>query len=250
MGYQLGIPQALAKFGCTVEVVSGWQTRGSSSFNPGGVVGHHTAGPATGIRPCLNLVTYGHSTLSGPLCNVYQDRNGVAIVVAAGRANHAGEGGFRGNVGNSSMYGIEAESKGTEPGAWTAAQLASYPRIVAGLLWLAQRDESWYCRHATWAPTRKIDTVTLSDTWMRDRVAPLLRPAPAPTPTPVQEDDMPAVLTRGSNNQQYLTDLLTTKRHVQSGTAFTAMKADGIRELVGPEYDSVLAGLTDGPPIT
>lgn len=187
-GFKLDLPSALRAFGLVVEVVPGWEKRGSSSFNPGGVVGHHTAGAATGIRPSLRICIHGRSDLPGPLCQVFLDRNGVAVVVAAGRANHAGRGGFRGLVGNSAVYGIEAESKGTEPNAWTPQQLEAYPKVTAALLSTVNRDESWYCRHATWAGPRKPDTVSLTDQWMRDRSGLLLRP-PAPTPEN-QEIDM------------------------------------------------------------
>lgn len=70
-------------------------------------------------------------------------------------------------------------------------------------------------------------------------------------PVTVQEDDMaaPAVIARGTGNRQYLTDLLTTKRWIRSLPTVEALKADGIRELPGAEYDGVLAPLADGPDI-
>jgi N-acetyl-anhydromuramyl-L-alanine amidase AmpD len=39
--------------------------------------------------------------------------NDKAYVIAAGRANHAGEGGWKGLSGNSSVYGLEIEHTGT-----------------------------------------------------------------------------------------------------------------------------------------
>jgi hypothetical protein len=180
MTYMLGLPGALARFGLQVEVVPGWETRGSAAFNPAGSVGHHTAGSRLGERPTLKTVTDGRPGLSGPLCNTYTTRHGIAVVVAAGRANHAGIGGFRGITGNSSVLGHEAESPGVEPDAWAPEHLAAYPRVHAAHLWLTGRDASWYCSHRTWAlappsyPGRKIDPVDILDAALQAQIAALL----------------------------------------------------------------------------
>ena len=174
MPRQTKLPAALKKFGLKVKLVDGWEERGSSAFNPHGAVGHHTAGPKTGDHPSLHVVTFGRPDLNGPLCNTFLPR-GLTVdqqavhVVAAGRANHAGLGGFRGLVGNSSVFGTEAEDDGVD-GVWTDWQLWAYPRVMAAQLWLAGRDESWYCAHRTWAPTRKIDPTGISDAWMRSEI--------------------------------------------------------------------------------
>jgi N-acetylmuramoyl-L-alanine amidase-like protein len=173
---------ASKRFGLKVEVVPGAETRSAGSFNPFGLVGHHTAGPKTGIRPSLSVCVNGRSDLSGPLCNDFLDRNGVDVIVACGRANHAGAGSFRGILGNSGVWGIEAEDDGD--GSWTPAQIEAYPRLVAARLWLIGRDASWYCAHRTWAPTRKIDPTGISDAWMRSQVAPLLAAGSAGAITP------------------------------------------------------------------
>jgi hypothetical protein len=175
MPYQLGLPAALAKFGLVVETVPGWETRGNVSFNPKGSVNHHTAGPASGVRPSLHVVTYGRSDLVGPLCNVFLDRNGVAVVVAAGRANHAGKGGYKGLAGNSAVFGTEAESTGLGPNPWTPAQLEAYPKVVAAYHYLmGQKNASTNCNHKTWAPYRKVDCASLTDTWFVEKANELL----------------------------------------------------------------------------
>ena len=110
MPYMLGVPAAIAGQSVPVEVVPGWETRGNASFNPAAVVCHWTAGPITGDRPSLKICVEGRPGLPGPLSQVFLTRGGVAVVVAAGRANHAGVGGWRGVVGNSAAFGIEAES--------------------------------------------------------------------------------------------------------------------------------------------
>lgn len=178
------IPSDLAKFGLTVELVPGWETRSAGSFNPGGVVCHWTAGPkASKSRPSLSVVVNGRAGLSGPLCNVYLARDGVCVVVAAGRANHAGEGGYKGMLGNSAVYGIEAECAGD--GDWTPAQRKVYPILVAALLSGIERDASWACGHNEWAPTRKIDIRDWPMSAMRTQVASSLS-----NTDPSQEDDM------------------------------------------------------------
>lgn len=150
------IPSDLARFGLKVELVPGWETRGSSSFAPAAVVAHWTAGPrGTTKRPSLNICTFGRTGLPGPLANIYLARDGTCVVIAAGRANHAGTGGWRGLVGNSAAYGIEAESAGD--GDWTPAMLDAYPRLIAALLHGLGRDAKWLCGHHEWAPNRKID---------------------------------------------------------------------------------------------
>jgi hypothetical protein len=155
VGFQTWIANNCRGFGLTVEEYAGWTTRGSSSFDPHGALAHWTAGPAgaTG-RPSLSTVVYGRSDLPGPLANVYLDRAGICVVVAAGRANHAGEGGYRGLSGNGSVLGVEAECAG--PGDRTAAQKTVYPVLLAALVAGCGADAGWAARHCDWT-TRKID---------------------------------------------------------------------------------------------
>lgn len=145
--------------GLKVEYVPGWSTRGSSSFAPKGVVDHWTAGPkASATRPPLRVVTNGRPGLPGPLCNVYLDRRGVAVIVAAGRANHGGYGYWKGLTGNTQSFGIEAEAAGV--GDFTGEQRISYPLLNAALLdAINETDASYVCGHSEYALPRgrKID---------------------------------------------------------------------------------------------
>ena len=170
MGPQLGIPAALRRYGLTVETVAGWETRGSATFNPRGVVCHWTAGPKAGDRPSLRICINGRKGLPGPLCNVFLTRAGVAVVVAAGRANHAGAGGWNGLTGNSSVFGIEAEASGNE---WTEAQRSAYPRVVAALVDLAGGNVANVCGHYEWATPagRKVDIAGYTMQLMRAQVS-------------------------------------------------------------------------------
>lgn len=156
MGRALWLPDKLRTFGLVVHEVDGWQTRGSSVFYPRGVVCHHTASHAGSDHPALGICTNGRSDLAGPLCNVLLARNGDCYVVASGRANHAGTGGWRGLTGNTSVLGIEAENNGVgEP--WPAAQIDAYLRLCAAMCEGGGFNASMVCYHREWAPSRKID---------------------------------------------------------------------------------------------
>jgi hypothetical protein len=170
-----GIAQRLRDAGLRVTEVAGWQTRGSDSFNPRGCVNHHTAGGANGATPSLNGIINGFSgSAPGPLANAMQSRepdgNDIFYVVAAGKANHAGEGGWHGLSGNSSVYGLEIEHTGTVPLPEARQRLAArfHAAVLAG-----KGDASMVCQHFEWAPTRKIDAATSVDpdvfrSWVAD----------------------------------------------------------------------------------
>lgn len=142
--------------GLTVTEHPGWDTRGSADFNPHGIVCHHTASNPPANTPALNTVTNGRPDLPGPLCNVLLARNGDCHIIASGRANHAGAGGWNGLVGNSSVLGIEAENNGIgEP--WPAHQIEAFIRLCAAMCRGGNIDPDNVCYHREWAPTRKPD---------------------------------------------------------------------------------------------
>jgi peptidoglycan hydrolase-like protein with peptidoglycan-binding domain len=176
----------LREYGCNVVEVDDWKTRGNATFDPKGVVAHHTAGSPSGDAPSLRVCINGHGSLPGPLANVVLSRSGICYVIASGRANHAGRGGFRGLSGNSSVFGIEAENTGVgEP--WSAQQLDAYYKCTAAMLDGIGRDASWVCGHHEWAtpPGRKIDPRGFTMDSFRTEVGKALgKTAPAPSPTP------------------------------------------------------------------
>ena len=184
MPYQRGLPAALARRGLKVETVPGWETRGSSNFNPVGALCHWTAGPRNAVgRPSLNVVVNGRPGLAGPLCNVYLDRNGVAVVVAAGVANHGGVGAWGGYSGNSRFFGTEAECGGD--GDWSKPQRAAYPHVNAAYCDLGGFGADMIAGHHEYAlpAGRKIDIRDYTMPQMRREVAALLSIGP-------EEDDM------------------------------------------------------------
>jgi hypothetical protein len=167
------LADVLRDAGVTVVEHDGWKTRGASTIKPKGIVCHHTAGPARGDAPSLNVCINGRSDLPGPLCHIVLARSGTAHVIAAGRANHAGIGGWHGLVGNSSVIGIEAENTGRgEP--WPAVQVASYVTICAAICRHLGLGAEMVCGHKEWTP-RKIDPYGIEMKDFRKRVAAQLK---------------------------------------------------------------------------
>jgi hypothetical protein len=118
--------------GLTVVEVQGWKTRGHGGMTAVRfVVCHHTAGPATGNMPSLDVITDGRPDLPGPLCNLGLGRDGTVYVVAAGLAYHAGA--VRDpSYANAYSVGVEAEATGVT--SWPAVQMAAYARLCAALV--------------------------------------------------------------------------------------------------------------------
>ncbi|MGH2775005.1 MAG: LysM peptidoglycan-binding domain-containing protein [Actinomycetota bacterium] len=152
---------AFRKNGLRVKEVQGWKTRGrDGTFDPRGVIFHHTASSeAGGPTPALGVVTNGRSDLPGPLCNVLVARDGTVHLIAAGRSNHAGEGGPFRNIpedsGNSFLAGVEVENNGLgEP--WKKDLLDTLDVVFATMLMGLRRGPRWLIGHKEWT-TRKID---------------------------------------------------------------------------------------------
>lgn len=134
-------PAILRSYGLKVVVVPGWKTRSRPSstgnFDPVGVLCHHTAtSKSSSVSAVLSLLVRGRSDLPGPLCHFSLGRDGTVYVVAAGRANHAGEAKASGTVsagdGNALYIGIEAMNSGTgEP--WPKVQKDAYALLCAVL---------------------------------------------------------------------------------------------------------------------
>ena len=147
------LPGVLEAAGLKVAEVDGWRSRGRAEMGTvRGVICHHTAGSATGNMPTLDLLIKGRSDLSGPLAQLGLGRDGTYYVIAAGRANHAGVGRWRGiDTGNSSFIGIEAENTGKLDDAWPAVQMDAYHRGVAAILAHIRADASMCCAHKEYA---------------------------------------------------------------------------------------------------
>jgi hypothetical protein len=152
-----------------VREVDGWKSRGRDfagtqpTFNGKGSVNHHTAGapPSAGNSPSLGIVVHGRSDLPGPLCHVLQAYDDTAIVVAAGTANHAGSGGWKGLSGNSTVYGLEVEHPGTS--RVDDKRVTVMASIHAAFLWRPGHQSlhaRMTCQHREWSTSGKIDLAT------------------------------------------------------------------------------------------
>lgn len=117
------LPARLRAAGLTVVELDGWYGRGrpasTGSFDPVGVLWHHTGGPSNGgLRYALWMAVTGRSDLPAPLCQIAVDEDGVIYILASGRANHAGTAKASGSVaagdGNRLYVGVECMNNGTQ----------------------------------------------------------------------------------------------------------------------------------------
>ena len=171
-----------AQKGLKVVETRGWKTRGRPYTFVGteGIMFHHTVSPlsmttATTLRIC----TEGRVDLPGPLCHVMIGRNGVAYVVAAGYANHAGEGGpFRTvpqDSGNKYIVGVEVENDGkSEPFSDTV--LGACDRVFAAVVEHQGKSATWCLGHKEWT-SRKQDPHGIDMDNYRKRLARYIRGA-------------------------------------------------------------------------
>ena len=157
MPYQLGALEALNDYGVRYKEYPGCRTRGYASFWPLGMVEHHDAIAARWDDPCPSIFADGRSDLAGPLCNFANSNTGLVWVIALGAANHAGPGGWRGLSGNSKVWGLEQQNAGDDVQIYPDEQIESTVLLTAALADFSGFDAEMVCRHAEWAPTRKID---------------------------------------------------------------------------------------------
>jgi hypothetical protein len=149
-----------------------------ASFNPVGVVWHHTAtGTFTkGDMPSLSWCRFpGEYSMKARACHIVVARSGHMQIIAGNGAYHAGAGGpmtVNGKLlpkdeGNSSLIGIEIEASsstkinkkdritpksGINPAQWEATA-----KFNAALFDILKWPTSSAIRHRDWAPNRKID---------------------------------------------------------------------------------------------
>lgn len=145
------LPTLLREAGLKVVEIDGWRERGrpasTGGFAPVGVLCHHTAGhdsigdPADDLAYVKNVLAPEkgprYPSLPGPLCQIALSAEGVVYIVAAGRANHAGDARASGTVssgdGNFLYIGIEAMNAGTGSDVWEKAQYDAYVTLCAVL---------------------------------------------------------------------------------------------------------------------
>jgi hypothetical protein len=196
------LPGVLLDAGLKVAEQPGWRDRGHGDMGTvRGVICHHTAGPRQGNMPSLGIVTDGRPGLAGPLSQLCLARDGTFIVVAAGRACHAGAGKWQHiETGNTSFIGIEAENTGlANDQPWPAVQMDAYARGVAAILKRLGAQPIMCCGHGEYAlpKGRKTDPSFDMDAF-RTTVGSIMNgTAPPPVPIPAVDDQNRPALRRG-----------------------------------------------------
>lgn len=128
MADPIWLADALRAEGVATVEFGDWKNIGHGDFGGiWGVVAHHTGGNSS-----ANAIQ-NHPDLG--LCSqIFLNRAGVAHVVGAGLAWHAGSGSYPGianNNANAVTIGIEAENNGTE--GWSSAQYWAYVKVCAAI---------------------------------------------------------------------------------------------------------------------
>lgn len=231
MAYSLiWLPKVLADAGLKVALQPGWENRGRRDMtSPQGVICHHTGTPRKdGNMPTIRLLTEGRSDLPGPLAQLGLGRDGTFYVIAAGVANHAGAGSWKGLSGNNQVIGIEAENTGigipSNPlyDPWPAVQLDAYRRGVAAILKHLGKEPIMCCGHKEWT-SRKIDPHTLDMNQFRTEVGAILKGPVAPPPSiPGKDPKSRPTLRRGSPK-----NTTALVKELQKRLGFTGGKIDG-----------------------
>lgn len=148
------------------------------TFNPVGVVWHHTATStlATGDMPSLNWCRYpGPYTGEARACHLLVGRSGKIQIIAGRGAYHAGAGGpmkvngvmLPKDQGNARLIGIEIEASSslkvnkknrtTPKSGLNPIQLEATAKWCAALFDMMNWPTSAAIRHRDWAPGRKVD---------------------------------------------------------------------------------------------
>ncbi len=178
------LADALRAEGIPVVEHGDWRNRmRPGSFEPFGVLWHHTAATssATNPHPALNVCINGRSDLPGPLCQALVDYHGVFHIISAGRCNHAGTARASGPIpagdGNTMMVGWEIDYNGVNQ-EMTAAQYNNSLKATAVVLRRFGRDSSYARGHRETSTSGKIDPSFIDLNVMRADVQRLLTPPP------------------------------------------------------------------------
>lgn len=241
MSRLLWLANVLRDAGLNVVEYPGWQSRGKEGMRPKVVIGHHTASFSTTPDPVItNLLVKGRVDLIGPLCHLGLNRAGTYIVIAAGKANHAGVGQWM--LANESVetIGIEAYNWGNsvpfpsrEP--WPRVQLDAYDRGVAALLKKLGRDQRYFCGHREWATPagRKPDPSGIDLNAMRARIKYLIDLEDSMSFTPEEIAALKALAPYAT----FLSDMAKGVFSVQSNADFAATLIKDFRERKATEGD-------------
>lgn len=149
------LPEVLRAFGVEVVEDKDWKLWGMGDFGSiWGVVAHHTGANNTST----DFIRYNPMLSNALSSQIHLSRSGVATLVGAGIAWHAGAGNYPGiakNAANQVTIGIEAQSDGVS--AWPVEELDAYYRICAAILWYLGLDSSRVIAHFEWSAQGKWD---------------------------------------------------------------------------------------------
>lgn len=206
------LPEVLEAAGLKVAEQPGWRSRGRGDVGPiRGVMCHHTAGRRDGIMPSLAVITHGRAAtatttaLPGPLSQLGLGRDGTFFVIAAGRANHAGSGEWKGiRNGNQHFIGIEAENTGLGNDPWPDVQMDAYRRGVAAIMKKIGARSDMCCGHKEYAlPIGRKPDPSFNMASFREKVAAIMEGGGAIRPPIAAVDaNMRATLRRGARGSQ------------------------------------------------
>jgi hypothetical protein len=171
------LADVLRSAGVQVVEEGNWLSRmRPGSFDPIGVLWHHTAATSSAgnPHPALNICINGRPDLAGPLCQALVDYHGVFHVISAGRCNHAGASRGSGPIpagdGNTLMIGWEIDYNGVDQ-EMTSAQYNASLAATAAVLTRLGRDASYARGHRETSTTGKIDPSFIDLNVMRADVA-------------------------------------------------------------------------------
>ena len=164
----------LRSVGLTVIETPGWKSRGPNTdsqgrlFKPRGIVEHHTAGNVNrSDNSEAHGLTVGNENVAGPLAHLLigrnKDPNGLheVHVIAAGKANHCGAGGWLDGLDWSvDMIGIEIHNNGIGE-KYPQGQAKTVLIATAAILRRLGEPPSHVCSHHEWVrhkrPGAKVD---------------------------------------------------------------------------------------------
>ncbi|MEV0646323.1 N-acetylmuramoyl-L-alanine amidase [Phytomonospora sp. NPDC050363] len=179
------LADVLRQAGVPVVEEGDWRNRmRPGSFDPIGVLWHHTAATssASNPAPALNTCINGRSDLPGPLCQALVDYNGVFHIISAGRSNHAGTSRGSGPIpagdGNTMLIGWEIDYNGVSQ-EMTAAQYRNSVKATVAVLRRLGRGSAYVRGHRETSTSGKIDPSFIDLDLLRSEIAGLLGEPPS-----------------------------------------------------------------------
>lgn len=227
------LADVLRRGGVRVVEHPGWRTAGrpasTGGFSPRAVMWHHDGSDEGASPGGPGYILQGRPEQGdpGPLAQCWVALDGAWHVLAAGRCNHAGEGGPWGvipeDLGNTYAVGVETDHTVGEN--WPAAQLDGLRRGTAAILArLGSKPGNALCGHKEYAPTRKVDPAGLNMDHERSVVADIMDGDDMPS----ADDIAKAVWKYQRHNPQNPGQTITTLQELGYIHTYSARAAAGV----------------------